>query len=287
MRVLREEMIKAMQLRRLSARTQEAYLHAVAGLAKHYGMSPDRVGVAQVREYVRHLLVERGLAWSTCNQAICALRLFYSEVVGWDLGEIELPRTKKPRTLPEVLSQREVRRLFECTRNGKHRVLLMTAYGGGLRVSEVLALKPEDVDGERMVIRVVQGKGNRDRYTVLSSRLLVELREYWKRYRPRTWLFPGASPDRALSDSTAQKAYNRARAAAGITKGKGIHTLRHCFATHLLEAGVDIRTIQTLLGHRCIRTTMRYLQITPAHLGTVRSPLDLLPDPDSLDHEAD
>ena len=190
--------------------------------------------------------------------------------------QLNLPPRKDRKRLPQVLSVEELQRLFRAMRRPKHRVLLMTTYSAGLRVSEVVRLQPRDIESDRMLIRVHQGKGKKDRYTLLSSRLLIELRAYWKIRRPPQWLFPGRDLSQPMAVRTAQQIYMTAKAKANLQRGAGIHTLRHCFATHLLEAGVDPRTIQVLMGHRSIQTTMRYLQITRAHLGNVHSPFDLL-----------
>ena len=221
------------------------------------GIRPN-VGLAQRAG----LTVERALSWSTCNVAVCAFRFFYLEVVGWEQVSLPLPPRKKPKTLPVILSRQELERLFACAGSPKYRVLLMTTYAAGLRVSEVVNLKPADIDSHRLMIRVEQAKGAKDRYTLLSPRLLEELRLYWKLYRPTTWLFPSTrDPQRKLAIGRAQKIYYEAKHRAGISHGHGIHTLRHCFATHLLEAGLDLRTIQSLRGHTAISTTMRYLQV--------------------------
>lgn len=281
---LRTKMIDAMLLRRFSPRTQEAYLAAVTGLAKHYKQSPAQIDVEKVKAYLLHLTVERGLSWSSVNVAVAGLRFFYLQTLGWDQVKLSIPPRKRPSPLPEILSRQELERLFACAALPKHRILLMTTYATGLRVGEVVRLKVGDVDSQRMMIRVEEGKGMKDRYTILSPQLLTELRLYWKLYRPSIWLFPSTGPDRHLSIDHAQKIYYRAKEKAGIHKGRGIHTLRHCFATHLLEAGVDLRTIQTLLGHGCITTTMRYLQVRRQHLDSSQSLLDLLriPDPTPL-----
>jgi len=188
-----------------------------------------------------------------------------------------LPPRTAPSQLPQVLSVAELQRLFASATNPRNRVLLMTTYAAGLRVSEVVRLKLTDLESDRGLIRVEQGKGRKDRYTLLSARLLTELRAYWRLYRLALWLFTGLAPQAPMPIGTAQKIYYHAKRTAGITHGHGIHTLRHCFATHLLEAGVDVRTIQMLLGHQALDTTTRYLQITRQHLETIRSPFDLLP----------
>ena len=274
---LRTRMIHDMALRRFSPRTQESYLGAVKGLAAYYRTPPDRLDPKQIQDYLLHLMVERELAWSSLNVAVCGLRFFSHTTLGWDPMDLVIPPRKRPSPLPEVLSVEEVERLLEAPTNPKHRAVLMTTYAAGLRVSEVVRLQIRDIESERMMIRVEKGKGQKDRYTVLSERLLGELRAYYRKCRPRTWLFPGQDPDRPLSVSSAQRAYAQAKQRAGITRGRGIHALRHCFATHLLEAGVDVRVIQVLMGHTSILTTMRYLRVTRKTIGATRSPLDWLP----------
>jgi len=208
---------------------------------------------------------------------VCGLRFFYNKTLRRQSTRLAIPPCKQQHKLPEILSSQELERLFLYANNPKNRVLFMTAYSAGLRLGEVVRLKISHIDSSRMMIRVEQGKGNKDRYTLLSKLLLKELRSYWKLYRPKLWLFPGArNPNKPMPDGTAQKAFTLTKAKAGIKKGKGIHTLRHCFATHLLEAGVDLRTIQMLMGHNSITTTMLYLQITRKRLDTVNSSFDLL-----------
>jgi site-specific recombinase XerD len=278
---LREKMTKAMQLRGLAQTTQQSYLRAVTRLARHYNRPPDALSKDEIQEYVRQLSVDRGLAWNTCNVAVCALRLFYEQVLGWDKDQFFIPKRRTVSKLPEILGVQELVRLFEAAGNPKHRALLMTAYGAGLRASELVNLHVADIDSDRMVIRVRQGKGAKDRYTLLSQRLLSELRSYWGIYQPRRpWLFAGSRPDQPLSNESPKKIYDRTKWKAKIDKAGGIHTLRHSCATHLLEAGVDLRTIQYLLGHRCLKSTARYLQITRPHVAATQSPLDLLRIPD-------
>jgi integrase/recombinase XerD len=279
MTILREQMIRRLQLERLAAKTQEAYLRAVAGLARYYHRSPDLLSVAEIHSYLHHLLVERKLAWSSCNVAACGLGFFYTKVLGWDSIHLDLPPRTLPKELPEVLSRQEVRRLIEATKNPKHRALLMTTYAAGLRVSEAVNLKVTDIESDRMTIRVDQGKGRKDRRTILAKVLLRELRAYWKILRSPLWLFPGPESERHLSRSSAQKIYHKAKKAAGIVRGRGIHTLRHSFATHMLEDGVDSTVIQSMLGHTQIATTCRYLHVSRRHLNALKSPLDsLFPD---------
>lgn len=279
---LRQRMIRDMQLRNMSPETQEGYLRSVAGFARFHNRPPDRLGRQQIEDYFIHLLTVRKLAPGTCDVIATGLRFFYTVTLGRDPRQIPLPPRHRSSRLPEILSAGELRRLFAAPSCRKHRVLLMAAYGGGLRVSEVVRLKPTDIQSDRMMIRVEQGKGRKDRYTLLSQSLLAELRTYWREERPSEWLFPGRPPLRPLTKRAAQLVYARAVRTAGITRRGGIHTLRHCFATHLLEAGVDARTIQLLMGHRSILTTMRYLQVTRKKLEGTQSPLDLVLSPPAI-----
>ena len=273
---LRKRMIRDMQSRNFSTGTQRAYLRAVAGLAKYYHRSPDTIKPEEIQDYVVHLLSERKLAVGSCHGVITGLRFFYTVTLKQDGASVPIPQVKRETRLPEILSPEQLEKLFAAPRNLKHRVLLMTAYSAGLRVSELVHLKVTDIHSDRMMIRVDQGKGKKDRYTLLSKRLLGELRAYWKIKRTAVWLFPGIKRHKPLCARMAQKVYAKAVAKAGITRKGGIHTLRHCFATHLLEAGEDIRTIQLLMGHSSILTTVRYLQVTSKTLQGTQSPLDLL-----------
>jgi len=277
---LREKMIKHMQLRGLAESTQKSYVRKVVGLTRHYGRSPDELTKEEIQEYVRQLIVDRGLAWDTINGTVCALRVLYEQVLEWDETRFYLPPRRPVSKLPVILGRQELERLFAAAFNLKHRALLMTAYGTGLRARELVCLQVSDIDSDRMVTRVRLGKGQKDRYTLLSPRLLSELRSYWTRYRPPVWLFPGQRLDQPMSEETPKKIYARLKGRAQIDKPGAIHTLRHSFATHLLEAGVDLRTIQYLLGHRSIRTTTRYLRVTRAHVASTQSPLDLLEIPE-------
>ena len=272
---LRQRMIREMQLRQLSPRTVAHYVRAVIGLARFYRRSPDRLSREQVRSYLHHLLVERKWAQSTCNMNASALTFLYRDVLGqagFDLGM----RRKHSGKLPEIYSQEELACLFAAACNLRHRVFLMTTYAAGLRLSEVIHLKPGHIHSQRLLIRVEQGKGQKDRYTLLSPRLLQELRRYWKEYRPGEWLFANQQGTGPMPRGTAHRIYYAAKRRAGLQRGQGLHTLRHCFATHLLEAGVDLRTIQVLLGHRSINTTALYLHVTQKKLTELQSPFDLL-----------
>jgi integrase/recombinase XerD len=228
-----------------------------------------------LRTYQRHLAVERQVGFSHFNQAACALRLFFRECLGktdWPFERI--PFQKKRRILPEILSQEEVVRIFDACSNLKHKAVLMTAYSGGLRLGETLALLPSDIDSTRMVIRVEQGKGRKDRYVMLSKTLLQTLREYWRVFRPVTWLFYGQTKQKSLAPSTAEKIFKIAARKATITKNVSFHSLRHAFATHLLEDGTNVRVIQALLGHRSLTTTQIYTHVARTYVNDTRSPLD-------------
>ena len=273
---LRNQMIRDMQLRKFASGTQKIYLNAVKGLANYHHCSPDTLSSGQIEDYILYLFNERKMATGSCYAIFSGLRFFYGVTLGRDSGTIPIPPIKKLSMLPEILSTKQVEKLFSVTRNPKHRVMLMTAYGGGLRVSELVKLKITDIHSDRMVIRIDQGKGRKDRYTLLPKRLLGELRCYWSIRKPKIWLFPGQGPNKPMSCRMAQKAYHKAVEKAEIKRKGGIHTLRHCFATHLLETGENIRTIQLLMGHRSILTTMRYLQITSKSLKGTQSPLDLM-----------
>jgi site-specific recombinase XerD len=272
---LRERMIRAMQLRNFSHSTQKNYVQCITALTRYHNRAPDRLSQRDVEDYLLHLMVDRGYRASSARTAVSALRFFYLNTLGRDPRQFVLPTLRPGHRLPEILSPEEIVRLFTAVSNPKHRALLMTTYGAGLRVSEVVNLKLTDIHSERMMIRVEQGKGCKDRYTVLSERLLAELRAYWKIVRPRQWLFPGWYGH--LDVRSAQRIYSKGLECAQLQRGSGIHTLRHCFGTHLLEAGVNVRTIQMLMGHASILTTTRYIQVSRKSLEGTRSPLDLLP----------
>jgi integrase/recombinase XerD len=275
MGALRQKMIEEMKLRSFSPRTQKSYVSVVVGLVKHYHRSPDQITQDEIRSYLLHLEA-RGLSANSRNVAISGLKFFYQQILGWNEQQLFLPPRKRTWRLPEVLSPREVERLLGATVKLRDRCLLMTIYSAGLRVSELIHLKLSDIDPERMMIRVEQGKGKKDRYTILSQRLLGELKKYKQAYQPVYWVFFGKNRNCPLHITAAQKVYNLAKQKSGVEKGKGIHTLRHCFATHLLEGGVDLCTIKTLLGHNSLQSTQRYLQIRQPKLGSTSSPLDLL-----------
>src|SRR6202521_278993 len=272
---LRRRMIEDMRVRNLSPVTRRCYVHAVAKFARHFSRSPDRLGLAEIRAYQIHLTTT-GLSWAGFNVAVCALRFFYGVTLGRTAIVERIPYARKRRQLPVILSAEELVRFFAAVPSLKHRTALMTAYAAGLRVSEVVRVKLTDIDSGRMLIRVEQGKGGRDRYIMLSSQLLVVLRAYWRKARPGHWLFPGQDDSRPLDPSVLQATYRTARAAAKLGKPVTVHTLRHSFATHLLEAGTDIRIIQVLLGHHDLSTTARYTQVATTTIGNTASPFDRL-----------
>ena len=276
MSALRKQRDGVLVVRGMAVRTREAYLGAVAGLAKYYRRRPDRIDEAEVQNYLLHLIEERKLAWSSCNVAAQGLKFFYRVTLKRTQAQFGIPTARQPQKLPQILAREEVAALLEKTVNIKHRAILMTAYGAGLRLNEICHLKLTDIDSARMTIRVEQGKGAKDRYTLLSPRLLAELRRYWIAYRPKQWLFTRRDPARPISDGTVHRLYHAAKVRAGITKEGGIHSLRHAFATHLLEAGVDIHTIQRLMGHGHIGSTLRYFHLARKHLANTPSPLELL-----------
>lgn len=275
---LRQTMLQDMRLRNFSSRTQKTYVRQVAKFALYFGRSPDRLGPEHIRQYQIHLIEERGLSYSTVNVALSAIRFLYEHTLSrpWTLQRLRRPRT--PKKLPLVLSPQEVRRLLEAVADPQHRAILTTIYAAGLRVGEATQLRVEDIDSQRMVVRVRQGKGQKDRYALLTPSLLQELRRYWRARRPRDWLFPSPKdPDRPIAKATVQEACRKARVLAGLRKPVTPHTLRHSFATHLLEAGVDLRTIQILMGHRRLNTVARYLHLTSKALSASSRPaLDLL-----------
>ena len=272
---LRQRMIEDMTIRNMSPATQRDYVYAVGKFSRYFGRSPDRLEHEDVRTYQVHL-VEQGISWQSLNQTVCALRFFY----GVTLGRTDVPEriahAREPRKLPVVLSPDEVMRFLTAIRDLKSRVALTTAYAAGLRVSEVVNLKVADIDSSRMVIRVEQGKGRKDRYVMLSPQLLDILRSDWRLARSVHWLFPGRDREAPMNPGGLYEACKSARAAAGLTKQVTVHTLRHSFATHLLENGTDVRIIQVLLGHTHLQTTARYAHVAANTIRNTQSPLDRL-----------
>ena len=273
---LRRRMDEDMVVRGMAERTRETYLAAVKGLAKYYRRSPDQISDEEVQAYLLHLIRDRHRAWNTCHTVVHGLRFLYHTTLKRDRTTFSIPSMRQPGKLPTILSRDEVERIVAHATNLKHRTMLMTTYAAGLRLNETLHLRVTDIDSARLTIRVEQGKGGKDRYTVLSRRLLDALRVYWRSGRPSTWLFPSQETGEPLHPTALQRAYQQAKLHAGITKPGGIHGLRHAFATHLLEAGVDLHTIQRLLGHKDLNTTSRYIQLTRHTEMGAHSPLDLL-----------
>lgn len=272
---LRQRMLDDMALRNMSPSTQKIYTQAVANYARYFGQSPDKLGLEDVRRYRLHL-VERGLKATSINPIVGALRFFYSITLDRkDIAE-DIPFARKEDTLPAVLTPAEVVCLLEAVDSVKMRTALTTIYAAGLRVSEVVALTAADIDSARMVIHVRQGKGGKDRYVMLSEQLLGILRRYYKRMRPKLYLFPSPDPALPLTTRSVQRACRAAADKAGIDKGVTVHTLRHSFATHLLEQGVDIRVIQGVLGHRQITSTTRYARVAVNLIRQIQSPLERL-----------
>ena len=273
---LRRRMTDDLAVRWMATATQEAYLAAVQGLAQFYRRSPDQISDAEVQAYLLHLMRDRKRAWNTCNIVVHGLRFFYHVTLKRDRTTFSIPGGRQPATLPEILSRAEVQRVLAAGRTRKHRALLAAAYATGVRVSELVHLKLTDLDVDRGMMRVEQGKGAKDRYTILSPRLQDALRVYRTTDDPRGWLFPARDGQHAMHTSTVGKAYSEAKGRAGVTKRGGIHALRHAFATHLLEMGVDLHTIQRLLGHRSIQTTTRYLHVAQSSLTVHGAPIELL-----------
>jgi integrase/recombinase XerD len=283
MTTLRQRMTDDLRLRNRSLRTIKTYIACVAHFARHFGKSPELLGPEEIRQYQVYLVEQRRVSWSYFNQAVCALRFLYRHTLGRDWAVEHIPFPRQPRKLPVVLSQGEVIRLFDAVRSLKQRAILMTAYASGLRLSEVTHLQVSDIDSERMMIRVRQGKGQKDRYVMLSPTLLEILRLYWRAERPTTWLFPSKREDQPISHSVVQRACHQAGIDAGLTKRATVRSLRHSFATHLLEAGTNIRIIQTLLGHSSVSTTQRYTYVSNKTVRATESPLELLAYPVNAD----
>jgi integrase/recombinase XerD len=273
---LYDQMKMDLELKNFSQKTITCYLDCMVHFVRHYGRSPVEMGEEEIRNYFYYLMKEKKVSQSSINQAYSAMKFFYETTMGREWNGVKIPRIKNRKKLPVVLAREEVRSLLQCIDNLKHRAILTTIYSGGLRVSEVAHLKASDIDSKRMVIRVQGGKGNKDRYTLLGKHTLDILKEYWKAYRPVEWLFPGQGPKRPISISSIQRVFKASLYRAGIKKKASVHTLRHSFATHLLESGTDLYYIQHLLGHRSASTTSIYLHITGKDLAKIKSPIDLI-----------
>ena len=276
---LQQRMIEDMTVRGLVPSTQRAYLRAVRDLAAYSQRSPDTLSTRDIQRYLYMLHEERGLAYSTCNTIVHGLRFFYGTTLGRSAMHFVIPLAKEPSTLPIILSRYDIRQLIAAAESLRDQTLLKVTYNAGLRASEVVHLKMAHIDSHRMCLRVEQGKRQKDREALLSPDLLQALRAYWRVYRPEPWLFPGRDGSQPLAHKTAYLIFQRAKDRAGITKPGGLHLLRHAFATHLLEAGVDLHPIQRLMGHTSLQTTLRYLQVARRHLLQTPSPLELLDAP--------
>jgi site-specific recombinase XerD len=279
-------MTEDMQVRNFALNTQACYVQQVSLFARHFDKSPEQLGPDDIRAYQVYLTNERKLAPGSILIAVAALRFLYKVSLkkDWTFAEV-IPAPKKPQKLPVVLSREEVLQFLGCVGSTKHRAILTTCYAAGLRISETICLKPTDIDSQRMVIRVEQGKGQKDRYVMLSPKLLETLRSYWRAVRPKGWLFEGDVTGQPINRSSVELACQKARRLSGIRKPITPHSMRHGFAVHLLESGTDVRTIQLLLGHRSLATTARYLRIATSKVCSTSSPLDLLPHPIPVESE--
>lgn len=273
---LEEQMKFNMELRGYSSKTIKNYLFCIGNFAKHYNKSLELLGENEIRNYLHYCITEKHLCEGTVNYIHSALKFFYTRILDRDWKSEKLPRIKEPRKLPVILSQSEVKAILEATDNLKHKTILTTIYGAGLRISEAAKLRVSDIDSKNMQIIIREGKGKKDRYSMLSAKNLNLLREYWKRYKPDTFLFAGKNPNGYISPRSIQKVFAESKNKAGIKKEATVHTLRHSFATHLLEAGTDICYIQRLLGHTSIETTTIYLHLRRMDLLNIKSPLDSL-----------
>jgi integrase/recombinase XerD len=292
---LRKAMLEELQRRNMSQNTARVYLRAVEEFSLYYNTPPDRLGPEHIRQYQAHLFTDRKLDATSVSQQLSALRFFFVKTLKrpWLIGDMPFP--KRPIRLPDILCREEVERLIGCAANLLHRVWMLILYATGMRREELVHLKVSDIDSTRMVIHIRQGKGQRDRDVMLSPKLLEELRDYWRwvQPKPKTYLFPGKGPHRTeevpMESKNVWNAVHEAAQRAGLDKHVHTHTLRHCFATHLLESGADLRTIQLLLGHTDLKTTSRYLHLSERHLKATASPLDSLslaatPNPEELSH---
>ena len=263
---LRQQMIDAMYQRGFSIRTHQSYLASVTGLAGFFHLSPDRLQADQIQDYFVYLVKQRGLSGSSCRLHLNGIRFLYLQVLHWRQFDIPIVFPKKAQKIPELLTRQEVKRIIDACENRKHRMMLLTCYGCGLRVSELVALKVRHIDGERKLLRIEQGKGAKDRAVVISETLLVQLRRYWLRYHPGQWLFPNNNSAKVhLSIGTIQKVFKRTKNNTGIDKIGGIHSLRHAYATHQLESGLAIHKLQHQLGHNDLHSTLRYVHWVPSY----------------------
>lgn len=276
MKPLRKKLIYAMDQRRLAENTRKSYLYSISCLAKYTRRSPDNLEVDDIQRYFDYLVQEKQLSENSCVLQLNAFRFLYTQVLGWPQPKLDLVIPKRPYNIPELLRRGQVSRIIDACSNYKHKMMLQTSYGCGLRVSEVVALRVRDIDGERNLLKVVQGKGRKDRLVMISPSLLDTLRHYWVVDRPKEWLFPSSSRDSHLTVSTLQRVYKKCKTQAEVDQEGGIHGLRHAYATHQLEAGMPLIELQHQLGHRHIMTTMRYLHWVPNYQTQSRGNADLL-----------
>jgi len=270
-------MIGAMRQRGFSVRTHKSYLSAVRDLARYYRRSPDALDAAELQDFFNHLAQERQLSSASCRLYLNGIRFLYLQVLEWESFDVQLVVPKRPQRIPELLTRQEVHRILAACTNPKHRMLLETVYGCGLRVSEVVALKVRDIDGERRLLRIEQAKGAKDRMVIVSPGLLDALRRFWSTHRPGHWLFPQVfRVDRPLGISTAQKVFTQAKSRSGVKKVGGIHSLRHAYATHQLEHGLPVHELQRLLGHGQLQSTLRYVHWVPGHRRADQGHADLI-----------
>ncbi len=271
---LRKKTTDYLLYRGYASATIRSYIDHISQFAQHHNCCPSQLDLEAVRLYLIYLVVERKYTQSSVNGAYSAIKILFEKVLnkGWDSNKI--PRSRRLKTLPNVLSEQEVNRLFEVTTNTKHKSILMMLYSGGLRISELVQLKISDIDSQRMLIRVDQGKGGKDRYTLLSQKMLIQLRIYYRRYQPSDYLFNGMIASHPIGISTVSKIFNQAKTKSGLQKPASPHTLRHCFATHLIESGVSVTKVQLLLGHTDVRTTSHYLHLSTKHLHNIDHPMD-------------
>lgn len=272
---LRKKMIQQMELKGYSSRTIKTYTETLIALSKHFNASPSTLSNEQIRDYLHQGLTERKLSKTWCNQNISALKILFCDVLKREWSKIAIPRPRREKKLPVVLSREEVSRIINAPKNIKHRAFLMLTYSAGLRLSEACSIKISDIDSSRMQVRVIQAKGHRDRYSLLSPVALDILRRYWKSYRPVRWLFENKK-GQPIPHTTAQHIFRVSLTKSGVKKKVGIHSLRHSFATHLMEQGVSLPIIQQLLGHKSLRTTSVYLHVQQYSIVSVKSPLDTL-----------
>lgn len=265
-------------LQRVAPKTHKSYLSYIKSLSAYYKQPADQLTNDQIQDYLLHCIQKKKMAWASCNVLFCSLKKFYQGFLGRDKAGFSIPPRPRSHQLPMLLSREEVGRILKATGNLKHLALLTLIYGSGLRVSEAVRLQAEHIDSKKMLLRIDQSKGRKDRYTVLSKHSLELLRDYWRAYQPGKWLFFAGDKNKPMPSETAQKIYYLAKQKAGVTRGRGIHTLRHCFATHALEQGVQLFILKRWLGHASIKTTCMYLHASPEMLLNSASPLDSWPE---------